>query len=139
MNNLKLKKVQNGDFFYVFEKLLYSVHFNNVNLYDMTISRHFFFQYWTQLNRVILSSWKILEYYINKTMFFCREKLQTNVYSFAIWDELNKNIPKCVHLSPECPSFVGVEFLLSSTEWSSKNPNIALLSEIFSLLNYLSV
>lgn len=67
--------------------------------------------------------------------------LPANVYSFAIWDELhvNKNIPKCVHLSPECPSFVGVEFLLSSTEWSSKNPNIALLSEIFSLLNYLSV
>lgn len=71
----KAEKVQNGDFFYVFEKLLYSVHFNSVNLYDMTISR-LFFQYWTQLNRVILSSWKILEYYINKTMFFCREKLQ---------------------------------------------------------------
>lgn len=65
--------------------------------------------------------------------------LPANVYGFAIWDELNKNIPKCVHLSPECPSFVGVEFLLSSTEWSSKNPNIALLSEIFSLLKYLSV
>lgn len=30
-------------FFDVFEKLLYSVHFNNVYLYDMTISRHFFF------------------------------------------------------------------------------------------------
>lgn len=41
----KAEKVQNGDFFYVFEKLLYSVHFNSVNLYDMTISRHFFFQY----------------------------------------------------------------------------------------------
>lgn len=39
----KAEKVQNGDFFYVFEKLLYSVHFNSVNLYDMTISRHFFF------------------------------------------------------------------------------------------------
>lgn len=39
----KAEKVQNGDFFNVFEKLLYSVHFNNVNLYDMTISRHFFF------------------------------------------------------------------------------------------------
>lgn len=38
----KAEKVQNGDFFYVFEKLLYSVHFNNVNLYDMTISRLFF-------------------------------------------------------------------------------------------------
>lgn len=38
----KAEKVQNGDFFNVFEKLLYSVHFNNVNLYDMTISRHFF-------------------------------------------------------------------------------------------------
>lgn len=39
----KAEKVQNGDFFYVFEKLLYSVHFNSVNLYDMTIFRHFFF------------------------------------------------------------------------------------------------
>lgn len=65
--------------------------------------------------------------------------LLVNVYGFVIWDELNKNILKCVYLSFECFSFVGVEFLLSSIEWFLKNFNIVLFLEIFFLLNYLSV